>query len=118
MSAATDPIVHLHDAIDRRDLDAVTALFHPDVRFHNYLDEGEIVGPAGVRAFYRRLFETLAPDIDLLTAVEQPDGRLRAELQVSVHDRLGHLWSDSRVIATYTLVDGLILAVELGDEAL
>jgi hypothetical protein len=41
---------------------------------------------------------------------------VRAELQVSVHDRSGRLWSDSKVTATYTVVDGLIMAVELGDE--
>lgn len=117
MSAATDPIVRLHDALDRRDLDAVEALFHPDARFRDYLDGGEIVGPAAARAFYQRLFETLAPDIDLLAVAKQPDGRLRADLQVSVRDRSGRLWSDSKVIATYTLRDGLILAVAVEDGA-
>ena len=115
MSAATDLIVRLHDELDRRDFDAAAALFHPDTRFRNYLDEGEIVGPAAVRAFYQRLFETLAPDIDVLTMTEIPGGA-RAELQVSVHDRSGRLWSDSRVTATYQIVDGRIMAVELADE--
>jgi limonene-1,2-epoxide hydrolase len=116
MSAATDLIVRLHEDLDRRDFDAATALFHPDARFRNYLDEGEIVGPSAVRAFYQRLFETLAPDIDVLTTTEIPGGRVRAELQVSVHDRSGRLWSDSKVTATYQIVDGRIMAVELADE--
>ena len=116
MTADETLIVRLHDALDRRDLDAVVALMHPDARFRNYLDEGEIVGAAAARDFYQRLFETVAPDIDVLAMTPLPGGRLRAELQVSVHDRSGHLWSDSRVTATYTVVDGLIQAVELADE--
>ena len=116
MSAATDLIVRLLQELDRRDFDAATALFHPDARFRDYLDDGEIVGPPAVRAFYQRLFDTLAPDIDVLTMTEIPSGRVQAELQVSIHDRSGRLWSDSKVTATYEIVDGLIMAVELGDE--
>lgn len=115
IAAAADIIIRLHEALDRRDLDAVTALMHPDARFRDYLDEGELVGRAAVRAFYQRLFETLAPNIDILMITEMPDGRLRAELQVSVHDRSGRLWSDSQVTVTYTIRDGLIQSVELGD---
>lgn len=111
-----DIIIRLHEALDRRDLDGVTALMHPDARFRDYLDDGELVGLAAVRAFYQRLFETLAPNIDVLTMTELPDGRLRADLQVAVLDRSGRLWSDSKVTATYTLRDGLIQSVELGDE--
>ncbi|WP_426030633.1 nuclear transport factor 2 family protein [Caulobacter sp. DWP3-1-3b2] len=116
MSEANTLIVRLHDALDRRDLDGLMRLFHPDVRFLDYLDGGELVGLAAVRAFYQRLFETMAPAVDLLTVTDLPDGRLSTELQVSIHDHSGHLWSDTRVTATYTVLEDLIQAVELGDE--
>ena len=116
MTAARDLIVRLHEAIGRRDADAAATLFHPQARFRNYLDEGEVIGREGARAFYRKLFETLAPDIDLLSVEILADGRARAELQVSVHDRSGHLWSDSRVTATYAILDGMIQGVELGPD--
>jgi hypothetical protein len=116
MSAGEDLIVRLHQALDRQDLDAVMAMFHPEARFGDPLDDGEIVGPAGVRAFYRRLFDTLSPGVDVLAVTALPDGRLQAELQVSVRDRAGKFWSDSKTLATYTLRDGLISAVELADE--
>lgn len=116
MRAEEDLIVRLHQALDRRDLDAAMAFFHPQARFRDYLDEGEIIGPDAVRAFYQRLFETLAPGIDVLAVTALPDGRLRTELQVSVRDRAGKFWSDGRTLATYTVRDGLISAVELADE--
>lgn len=116
MADARELVLRLHQAISRRDADAAAPLFHPLARFRDYLDEGEVVGPAGAHAFYRKLFETLAPNIDLLSVQALSDGRVRAELQVSIHDRSGRLWSDSRVTATYTIRDGLIQSVDLGPD--
>ncbi|HWU14806.1 MAG TPA: nuclear transport factor 2 family protein [Caulobacter sp.] len=116
MADARELVVRLHEAISRRDAYAAASLFHPQARFRNYLDEGEVVGPDGAQAFYRKLFETLAPNIDLLSVRALADGRAQAELQVSVHDRSGRLWSDSRVTATYTAQDGLIQNVDLGPD--
>lgn len=116
MGDARDLVIRLHEAIARRDANAAAPLFHPQARFRNYLDGGEVVGREGVRAFYRKLFETLAPNVDLISVRTLADSRARAELQVSVHDRSGRLWSDSRVTATYTIRDDLIESVDLGPD--
>jgi len=112
MSAATDLIVRYYEAIERRDLEAVLTTTHAQVRFHDFLDGGEIDGLAAARDFYRRMFE-LAPDLDLITIETLPDGRVRTEFQSSIHSPSGHLWSDTRQAAIYTLADGLIQGVEL-----
>jgi hypothetical protein len=112
MSAATDLIARYYDAIERRDLEAVLATTHAGVQFHDFLDGGEVEGLAAARDFYRRMFE-LAPDLDPITIETLPDGRVRVEFQSSVHSSSGHLWSDTRQAAIYTLVDGLIQGVEL-----
>lgn len=112
MSAANGLIVRYYDAIERRDLEAVLAMTHARVRFHDYLDGGEVDGLAAARDFYRRMFE-LAPDLDLITTETLPEGRMRVEFQSSVHSSSGQLWSDTRQAAIYTLVDGLIQGVEL-----
>lgn len=112
MNAATDLIARYYDAIEHRDLDAVLATTHARVRFHDYLDGGEVEGLAAARDFYRRMFD-LAPDLDLITTEILPDGRVRVEFQSSVHSPSGHLWSDTRQGAVYTLADGLIQGVEL-----
>ena len=116
MADARALVGQLHEAIGRRDADAAALLFHPQARFRNYLDQGEVIGRDAVRAFYRQLFETLTLDTDLLSVQLLADGRAQAELQVSVHDRAGRLWSDSRVTATYTIRESLIQSVELGPD--
>jgi hypothetical protein len=115
MSAASDLITRLHDALNRRDLDAAMAQIHPRARFRDYLEGGEVEGHVAVRDFYQRLFDTLSPGLDLITLKTLPGGRVRADIQSSVRDRSGHLWSDTRVVAIYTITDGLISSVELLD---
>lgn len=113
-SAAAALITRYYDAIERRDLEAVLAVTHADVRFQDYLDSGEIEGLAAARDFYQRMFD-FAPNLDLITVEAQPDGRVRVEFQSSIHSASGHLWSDTRQEAVYTLVDGLIQGIELCD---
>ena len=113
MSDLADVITRYHDAVGRRDLEAVMAVMHPQARFTDFLDGGEISGSDAIRAFYQQLFGTLAPDLDVIAITSQPDGRLRADLQVATHDRSGHVWSDTRSYALYALVDGLIHGIEL-----
>ena len=115
MSAASELITRLHDALNRRDLDAVMALIHPQARFRDYMDGGEVEGHVAIRGFYQRMFDTIAPDLDLIALKTLPDGRIRADIQSSVRDRSGHLWSDTRVIAIYRFTDGLMSSVELQD---
>ena len=54
MSAATDLIARYYDAIERRDLQAVLDATHAEVRFHDFLDGGEVEGLAAASDFYRR----------------------------------------------------------------
>ena len=110
---SADVVLRLHAALDRRDLDAVMALMHPDVQFEDFVDGGPLAGLVEVRAFYQRLFDTLSPGFDILATENLPGGRVRVDMQVVVHDSAGHVWSDSRSGATYTLTDGLVTGVVL-----
>ncbi len=113
MSAATDLIVRYYDALAHRDLEAVMAVMHPEAAFADFLEGGQVSGRAAVKAFFQYMFDTLAPDFDLLGLAVQPDGRIRADMQVATHDRSGHIWSDTRSYALYAVVDGLIHDIEL-----
>jgi bifunctional DNase/RNase len=108
MDSASDLVHRFLDAVDRRDLDAVSILIHPEGRFADYMSRGEVIGPEGIRDFHVRLFESLNPHVDKISITPMKDGRVYAVLQVSVHDHAGHLWSDTRVHVIYDIVDGLI----------
>jgi ketosteroid isomerase-like protein len=115
-TTATDLIVQYYDAIERRDIEAILATIHPDVRFQDFLESGQIEGLAAARDFYQRMF-AFAPALDLITVDTLPDERVRAVFQSSIHSPSGHLWSDTRLEAVYTLADGLIQGIELSGQA-
>lgn len=115
MSDEAALIERLQAALNAKDLEGVTALIHPDVAFPDYLDGGEVRGIGGARDFYQRLFNTLSPATDIVGLERLADGRWRAEMQVSVHDSGGRLWSDTRVAVTYEILDGLIKSLDLGE---
>jgi limonene-1,2-epoxide hydrolase len=109
MDLASDLVNRFLDALDRRDLDAVAALIHPEGRFIDYLNRGDVViGPEGIRDFHQRLFDTVNAQVDKISITPTKDGRVYAVLQVSVRDHAGHLWSDTRVHVIYEVADGLI----------
>lgn len=108
MDAASDLVHRFLSALDQHDLDAVSALIHPEGRFADYLNRGEAVGRLEIRDFHARLFETLDVEIDKISIKAMTESRVYAVLQVSVHDKAGHLWSDTRVHVIYELADGLI----------
>jgi ketosteroid isomerase-like protein len=116
MGAGADLIARLHDAFNRRDLEGVVAMLHPDVRFRDYIDDGEVRGLDEARAFYQRVFATIAPELAFLSSEELPDGRVVTRLQVGIHDRSGHLWSDSSATVTYVLADGLVLGLDIVED--
>jgi hypothetical protein len=92
-------------------------LFHPQARFRNYLDEGEVIGRDAAHAFYRKVFETLAPNTDLLSVQTLADDRVQAELQVSVHDRSGPpVVRQSRHGDLHHPRESFIQSVELGPD--
>lgn len=113
MSADADLIIRYYDALAHRDIEAAMAMTHPEAEFVDFLEGGHLTGSAAIRAFYQRLFDTLAPDFDLIAVTLQSDGRMRAEMQVATHDRSGQLWSDTRSYAFYAVVDGLVRSIEL-----
>ena len=108
MESASDLVHRFLDALDRRDLDAVAALIHPEGRFTDYMNRGHAVGPDGIRDFHVRMFQPLDPHVDKISIEPMADGRVYAVLQVSVRDLAGHLWSDTRVHVIYDIADGLI----------
>lgn len=115
MTPDEDRIERLHAALNARDLDATVACFAPTARFADPLEGGEVHGLDGVRAHFTRLFDAVRLEISTLDYQVEPDGRLRARLQVVVRGRSGGLWQDGRITVWYRLDGGLIVEQEVDD---
>lgn len=108
-------IAELHAAVNARDIDAITACYDPAARFVDGLEGGMLDGLEAIRAYFIRLLDTIRVVVALIDLDREPDGRLRALLQVEARGPHGGLWEDQTVSVSYRLERGLIVAQDVKD---
>ncbi|ALL13064.1 nuclear transport factor 2 family protein [Caulobacter henricii] len=106
--AVTLVLSALHRAIEDHDIEAVVALFHPEARIPESLDQGLLVGHEQIRAYFLRQFVEIQVSTRLLWVHPLPDDRADAIVHVTVHDPRGDLQWEGQVSASYRLDQGLI----------
>jgi hypothetical protein len=96
-----------------RRIDAVLALMHPDVVWHNGMEGGYVHGHEGVRAYWKRQWGILDPHVEPLKIEEDLQGRFVVEVHQVVRDLGGNLLLDTIVHHAYTIRAGLIERMEI-----
>jgi hypothetical protein len=102
-------------AFNARDIDAVLAVMHPDVDWPNLMDGVRARGHDAVRDYWARQFAAIDPHVEPVRITAQPDGRVAVDVHQVVRDRDGAVLADQMVRHTYTIRDGLIARMEVGE---
>jgi organic hydroperoxide reductase OsmC/OhrA len=102
-------------AFDARDVDAALATMHPDVDWPNVIDGGRLLGRDAVRAYWNGQFASADPRVEPIGFRAHGEDRIAVDVHQVVRDRDGTLLSEGRVVHTYTLRDGLIERMEIGE---
>jgi hypothetical protein len=110
-----EDIAELYEAFDARDIDRVTARFAAGVDWPNAWEGGRVVGRAAVRDYWLRQWEVLDPQVHPRLIRQLPDGRYEVLVDQVIRDRGGALLSEAVVVHTYTVEDGLIARMDVGD---
>lgn len=108
-------LCRLVDAINARDVDAAVACYAPDARFTDMLEGGEIVGADAIRAYHKRLFETVGLTLSLLDYRLESDDRVRTRMLAETRSPHGGLWQDGPVVIWYRLYAGRITEQDVDD---
>jgi hypothetical protein len=117
LSAQQDLITASYAAFNSRDLDAALAHLHPDVDWPNAIDGTRLRGHEPVREYWLRQFETMDPRVEPQAISEDEQGRIVVDVHQVVRDLDGGLIADQRVQHVYTIDDGLIVRMDIRDEA-
>jgi ketosteroid isomerase-like protein len=96
-----------------RDIDAVTAVLHPDVDWENDWKGGRVHGRDGVKEYWRDQWAEIDPHATPLSFSPSADGRMAVEVRQVTHDKAGKVLSDRVVTHIYSFVDGLIRSRQL-----
>ena len=103
----------VYAAFNRREIETVLAVMHPDVDWPNGMEGGRVSGTAAVRDYWKRQFEVLDPQVEPQNFTTGADGRIAVDVHQVVRERSGKLLVDHMVQHVYEIRDGLIRSMEI-----
>lgn len=109
MKTNREIITEAYAGFNRRDIDAVLALMHPDVDWPNGMEGGRVHGREEVRDYWRRQWGMIDPHVDPVGIDDHSGGDLMVTVHQVVRDLSGGLLGDQMVRHVYSIRDGLIL---------
>ena len=110
-------IEQAYSAFNKRDSDGALALMTQDVSWPKASEGGRVVGKEAVRAYWTRQWRQFDPHVEPLAISDENGGKTRVRVHQLVKSLQGEVLSDSEVLHVFTLNNGLIEAMDLGDEA-
>jgi hypothetical protein len=109
-------IKQAYSSFNQRDIGAALALMTEYVSWPKASEGGKVVGKEEIRAYWTRQWAEFDPHVEPL-AMTEDGGNVRVQVHQLVKSLQGDVLSDSEVLHVFTLKNGLIAAMDLGDEA-
>ena len=106
-------ITKAYAAFNRRDIEAVLSLMHPDVHWPNGWEGGYVEGRDAVRNYWTRQWSEINPNVSPQQITQLPDGRVEVNVRQFVKDLQGNLLADVSIKHVYTLDADLIKTMEI-----
>src|SRR5271169_3540968 len=110
-------IEQAYSAFNKRDIDGALALMTQDVSWPKASEGGKVVGKEDIRAYWTRQWGEFDPRVEPLAMTEEDGGNVRVRVRQLVKSLQGNILSDSEVLHVFTMNNGLISAMNLGDAA-
>jgi len=110
-------IEQAYSAFNRRNIDGALALMTQDVSWPKASEGGKVVGKEEIRAYWTRQWSEFDPHVEPLAITEEDGGKTRVRAHQLVKSLQGDVLSDTEVLHVFTMNNGLIAAMDLGDEA-
>jgi hypothetical protein len=117
MANAKTIIEQAYSAFNKRNIDGALALMTEDVSWPKASEGGRVVGKEEIRAYWTRQWGEFDGHVEPLGITEEDRGRIRVRVHQLVRNLEGNVLSDSEVLHIFTMNNGLIAAMDLGDEA-
>jgi ketosteroid isomerase-like protein len=108
-------ILKAYAAFNKRDIDGVLSLMHPDVHWPNGWEGGYVEGHEEVRNYWTRQWKELDPNVVPVSFNIREDNCIETAVRQIVKDLQGNLIVDTIVTHIYTIEDGLIRSMEIKD---
>ena len=108
-------IAQAYSAFNQRNIDGALALMSDSVSWPKASEGGRVVGKEEIRAYWTRQWKEFNPRVDPLEVLDQGKGRIDVRVHQLVKSLDGNVLSDSEVWHVYTIANGLIERMDLGE---
>ena len=115
MTRTQSLIAEVYAAFNQRDIDGTLAFMSDSVDWPKAAEGGRVVGKEEIRAYWSRQWEVFDPHVDPIEVLEHEDGRTHVRVHQVVKSLAGDVLSDSEVWHLYTIANGLIERMDLGN---
>ncbi len=106
-------LLRAYDAFNRRDVDTVLAMMHPEVNWPNGMEGGIEHGREAVRSYWTRQWSMIDSHVEPISFETLQDGRIDVTVNQTAKDLSGNLLVDETVHHVYTIEHGLIHSMEI-----
>jgi hypothetical protein len=110
-------IAQAYSAFNQRDIDGALALMSKDVNWPKASEGGRVVGKEEIRAYWTRQWQEFDPHVEPMEVIEREGGKTEVRVHQLVKSLGGDVLSDSEVWHVYTVANGLIERMEIGESA-
>ena len=108
-------IAEAYAAFNRRDVDGVLALMSEKVSWPKASEGGRVVGKEEIRAYWTRQWAEFDPYVEPISITHLEAGRTEVKVHQLVKSLTGEVLSDTELWHVYTIANGLIERMELGE---
>lgn len=110
-------IEQAYSAFNRRDINGALALMTEDVSWPKASEGGRVVGKEEIRAYWTRQWGEFDGHVEPVEITEEEGGKVRVRVHQLVKNLQGEVLWDGEVLHIFTMNNGLIAAMDLGDQA-
>jgi len=107
-------IAEIYSAFNRRDIDGALAFMSQSVDWPRASEGGRVIGREEIRAYWTRQWKEFDPHVEPLEVLDREGGRTHVRVHQLVKSLGGELLSDSEVWHVYTVANGLIERMDIG----
>jgi len=115
MSSKQQFLKNLYEAFNKREIETIISLMHPDVKWANGMEGGFVYGRDQVREYWRKQFEIIQGQLEPLEYETDENNRSIVTVHLVVRDLEGNLLLEKTVQHIFTIENGLISLFEIGD---
>lgn len=115
MSNTVTLITQAYSAFNRRDIDGALALMSESVSWPKASEGGRVVGKEEIRAYWSRQWKEFDPHVEPIEVLDRGAGEVHVRVHQIVKSLAGDVLSDSHVWHVYTIANGLIERMNLGE---